>query len=89
MNTKQVIKEAQKAFIQFQDPREIKDRLLELDAHMYCNLGAASTAAEKDEVRKTSAQLYRLIKGIKCPKCQKAKYVELGNSFLASIDYSK
>ena len=89
MNTKQVIREARKAFIQFQNPREIKDRLLELDAHMYCNLGDASAAREKDEVRKTSAQLYRLIKGIKCPKCQKAKYVELGNSFLASIDYSK
>lgn len=89
MNTKEIIREAQKAFIQFQDPRAIKDRLLELDAKMYCNLGSASTTAEKDEVRRTSAQLYRLIKGIKCPKCHKAKYVELANSFLASIDLSK
>jgi hypothetical protein len=56
---------------------------------MYCNLGMHSSVAEKDMVRKTSAQLYRLIKGIKCPKCNKSKYVALGNSFLASIDYSK
>lgn len=89
MNTKDILKEAKKAFIQFQEPRQIKDRLLELDAKMYCNLGSHSSTAEKDEVRKTSAQLYRLIKGIKCPKCNKAKYVELGNSFLASIDLSK
>ena len=89
METKEILREAKKAFVQFQDPRAIKDRLLELDAKMYCNLGSHSSASEKDEVRRTSAQLYRLIKGIKCPKCNKAKYVELGNSFLASIDLSK
>jgi len=89
METNEILKEAKKAFVQFRDPRVIKDRLLELDAKMYCNLGSHSSAAEKDEVRRTSAQLYRLIKGIKCPKCNKAKYVELANSFLASIDLSK
>lgn len=89
METKDILKEAKKAFVQFRDPKDIKDRLLELDAKMYCNLGSHSSASEKDEVRRTSAQLYRLIKGIKCPKCNKAKYVELANSFLASIDLSK
>jgi hypothetical protein len=89
MNTKDILKDAKKAFIQFQEPRQIKDRLLELDAKMYCNLGERSSTAEKEEVRKTSAQLYRLIKGIKCPKCNKSKYIALGNSFLASIDYIK
>jgi hypothetical protein len=89
MNTKEIIKEAQKAFIKYQEPKKIKDAILELDAKMYCNLGVGSTASEKADVRKTSAQLYRLIKGIKCPKCNKTKYYALGNSLLASIDLVK
>ena len=39
MNTKEIIKEAQKAFIKYQEPKNIKDAILELDAKMYCNLG--------------------------------------------------
>jgi hypothetical protein len=38
------------------------DRLLELDATMYCNLGTDSTQTEKQEVKRTSRAIYRAIK---------------------------
>lgn len=38
------------------------DRLLELDANMYTNLGCDSTKSEVKEVKKNSRAIYRAIK---------------------------
>ena len=38
------------------------NRLLELDATLYCNLGIDSTKKDKQEVKKQSRQIYLAIK---------------------------
>lgn len=38
------------------------DRLLELDATLYCNLGSDSTKTERKETKMQSKQIYRAIK---------------------------
>lgn len=38
------------------------DRLLELDATLYCNLGIDSTKSERLETKKQSKHIYRAIK---------------------------
>lgn len=38
------------------------NRLLELDATLYCNLGIESSKTERLEVKKQSRQIYRAIK---------------------------
>lgn len=38
------------------------DRLLELDATLYCNLGSDSTKTERKETKIQSKQIYRAIK---------------------------
>tara|TARA_R110000751_G_scaffold78377_2_gene158086 strand:+ start:36 stop:278 length:243 start_codon:yes stop_codon:yes gene_type:complete len=43
------------------------DRLLEMDAHQYCNLGIDSTKTEKEEVKKNSRFIYRIISKIHSP----------------------
>ena len=40
------------------------DNLLEIDAHMYCNLGKESTITQKKEVKKMSRKIYRAIASI-------------------------
>ena len=40
------------------------DKLLEMDAIQYCNLGINSTKAEKLEVKKRSRNIYRAIQKI-------------------------
>ena len=40
------------------------NKLLELDATMYTNLGSDSTKAEKLEVKKNSRMIYRAIKDL-------------------------
>lgn len=44
--------------------RERVDMLLEIDANMYTNLGSDSNKTEKEEVKKNSKAIYRMIKGI-------------------------
>lgn len=44
--------------------RERIDKLLELDATMYTNLGSDSTKTEKQEVKKNSRIIYRAIKDL-------------------------
>lgn len=44
--------------------KERIDKLLELDATMYTNLGSDSTKAEKLEVKKNSRIIYRAIKDL-------------------------
>lgn len=38
------------------------DRLLELDAALYCNLGSDSTKTERKETKMQSKQIYRAIR---------------------------
>ena len=40
------------------------DRLLELDATLYCNLGSESTKTERKQAKVQSRQIYRAIKSI-------------------------
>lgn len=44
--------------------KERIDKLLELDATQYTNLGSDSTKAEKAEVKKNSKVIYRTIKDL-------------------------
>lgn len=53
------------------------DRLLELDATMYCNLGIESSKNDRREVKKQSKIIYRAIKTIN---------KDLGNSLLQAMD---
>ena len=53
------------------------DKLLEMDAIQYCNLGSNSTKAEKLEVKKRSKNIYKAI--------QKIDYA-LGKNFLEHQD---
>ena len=57
--------------------REKIDRLLEIDAIQYTNLGTDSTKSEKLQVRRNSKYIYRAI--------QKLDY-EIGSKFLHFID---
>jgi len=43
---------------------ERTDALLKMDCNMYTNLGIDSTKAEKQQVKATSKQIYKYIKGI-------------------------
>ena len=38
------------------------DKLLEIDCSLYAHLGTDSTRAEKDEVKRRSIEIYRIIK---------------------------
>ncbi len=53
------------------------DRMLEVDANQYCNLGIDSTKGEKQQVKKNSKYIYKAI--------QKIDY-ELGSKFLLYQD---
>ncbi len=53
------------------------DELLRIDCHQYTNLGCDSSKSEREEVRKTSRKIYRLIKTID---------KELGSKFLNCMD---
>lgn len=44
--------------------KERVDMLLEMDATMYTNLGLDSIKTEKEEVKKNSKAIYRIVKGI-------------------------
>ena len=57
--------------------REKIDRLLEIDAIQYTNLGTDSTKSEKLQVRRNSKYIYRAI--------QKLDY-EIGSKFLHFVD---
>lgn len=44
--------------------KERTDALLKMDCNMYTELGTDSTSKEKKEVKATSKQIYKYIKGI-------------------------
>lgn len=69
---------AQKIAIEFQlSIKERTDKLLQLDAEMYTNLGTESTKAEKQKVKSDSKFIYKQIKGIN---------EEIGKQLLDHID---
>lgn len=69
---------AQKIAIEFQlSIKERTDKLLQLDAEMYTNLGTDSTKAEKQKVKSDSRFIYKQIKGIN---------EEIGKQLLDHID---
>jgi hypothetical protein len=57
--------------------RQKIDRLLEMDANNYTNLGSDSTKTQREEVKKESRFIYRAIKTLD---------KELGNLFLQHQD---
>jgi len=44
--------------------RKKVDELLRIDCNMYTNLGSDSTKTEKENVKRNSRRIYRVIKGI-------------------------
>ncbi len=40
------------------------DTLLEIDADLYCNMGAETSKSERDNIKVQSRKIYRLIKSI-------------------------
>jgi hypothetical protein len=63
-------------FKSWTDRRKI-DELLRIDCKQYTNLGISSTKKEKEEVKKNSKKIYRLIKKIDH---------RIGSEFLTAMD---
>jgi hypothetical protein len=74
MTPTQAIDKAQIVFILFdesQSDKETIDQLLHIDAQMYANTGKDTSKAEMESVKRASAFIYRLIKGIDYDKGQR------------------
>lgn len=74
MTPTQAIDKAQIVFILFdesQRDKETIDQLLHIDAQMYANTGSDTSKAEMESVKRASAFIYRLIKGIDYDKGQR------------------
>ena len=50
-------------FTSWSDSKKI-DKLLEIDADLYCNLGSESSKTEVENVKRQSRKIYRAIKKI-------------------------
>lgn len=62
------------AQIVFEEPlsdKETIDQLLHIDAQMYQNTGLSTSKAEMESIKRASAFIYRLIKGIDYDKGQR------------------
>ena len=57
--------------------RQKYDELMRIDTEMYCNLGTDSTKAEREEVKRKSRVIYRLVRD--------HIYPEIGRQFLNSL----
>jgi hypothetical protein len=74
MTHTEAINKAQIVFIVFEEARSDKetiDQLLHIDAQMYANTGLDTSKAEMDSIKRASAFIYRLIKGIDYDKGQR------------------
>jgi flagellin-specific chaperone FliS len=74
MTHTEAINKAQIVFIVFEEARSDKetiDQLLHIDAQMYANTGLDTSKAEMESVKRASAFIYRLIKGIDYDKGQR------------------
>ena len=67
----EAIYKAQIAFEEALSDKETIDQLLHIDAQMYANTGLDTSKAEMDSIKRASAFIYRLIKGIDYDKGQR------------------
>ena len=71
MTHSKAILEAQIIFEEALSDKECIDKLLHIDAQMYANTGEETSRAEMESVKRASAFIYRLIKGIDYDKGQR------------------
>jgi hypothetical protein len=71
MNHTEAILKAQIVFEQPLTDKETIDQLLHIDAQMYANTGIDTSKAEMESVKRASAFIYRLIKGVDYDKGQR------------------
>lgn len=71
MTHTEAIYKAQIAFEEATSDKETIDQLLHIDAQMYANTGIDTSKAEMDSIKRASAFIYRLIKGIDYDKGQR------------------
>ena len=71
MNHTEAILKAQIVFEEALTDKETIDQLLHIDAQMYANSGTDTSKAEMESIRRASAFIYRLIKGIDYEKGQR------------------
>lgn len=71
MNHTEAIMKAQIVFEEALTDKETIDKLLHIDAQMYQNTGKDTSKAEMESIRRASAFIYRLIKGIDYEKGQR------------------
>jgi len=64
MTHSKAILQAQIIFEEALSDKECIDKLLHIDAQMYANTGEDTSKAEMDSIKRASAFIYRLIKGI-------------------------
>ena len=65
------IYKAQIVFEEALSDKETIDQLLHIDAQMYANTGSDTSKAEMESIKRASAFIYRLIKGIDYDKGQR------------------
>jgi len=71
MNHTEAILKAQIVFEEALTDKETIDQLLHIDAQMYQNTGTDTSKAEMESIKRASAFIYRLIKGIDYEKGQR------------------
>lgn len=71
MTHSQAMLQAQVVFEEALSDKEAIDQLLRIDAQMYANTGTDTTKAEMESIKRASAFIYRLIKGIDPEKGQR------------------
>ena len=71
MTHTQAIYKAQIIFEEALSDKECIDKLLHIDAQMYANTGEETSKAEMESIKRASAFIYRLIKGIDYDKGQR------------------
>jgi hypothetical protein len=71
MTHSKAILDAQIIFEEALSDKECIDKLLHIDAQMYANTGSETSKAEMESIRRASAFIYRLIKGIDYDKGQR------------------
>ena len=71
MTHTEAIYKAQIVFEEALSDKETIDQLLHIDAQMYANTGLETSKAEMDSIKRASAFIYRLIKGVDYDKGQR------------------
>ncbi len=71
MTHSKAILQAQIIYEEALSDKECIDKLLHIDSQMYANTGEDTSKAEMDSIKRASAFIYRLIKGIDYNKGQR------------------